>query len=187
MAPYLRLTDFLEGQERDHVRIWLEQQVPRMAEATIIPNGSTVAEVDPAFRTGLVQMDTGMVAHHFDRRLSAAIPYACERLGVAPFNVTKVEVQATLYPQGGVFGPHVDDGSTGETRTLSAVWYHLGAGYRPLHGDGGELVIHGHGDPIWVPPVENSVVIFPSSVLHEVRPKSGAGDRWTINVWLHRP
>lgn len=186
MAPYIRLTDFLEGQEREHVRVWMEAQVPRMRPGDYIPD-TGVTTVDPVFRDALVQMDTAMIRHHFDTRLAALAPYAYLRLGIPYVQPHEVELQVTRHvAPSGRFGAHIDNGLTGETRVLTAVWYHNGDGYNPIKGHGGELVIHAPDGDLWVPPVDNSVVIFPPYYSHEIRPVTGPGTRWAVSMWVRR-
>ena len=57
------------------------------------------------------------------------------------------------------------------------------------HGDdyeGGDLLLHGSDRPDVAPRKKGMLVLFPSTVLHEVTPVT-AGQRYSLVTWAHGP
>lgn len=93
----------------------------------------------------------------------------------------KVETQITRTPNGGYFKRHIDN-TIDNWRTLSYVFY-FGESIKS-----GELSIDVPGSSIQIAPCCNSIVVFRSSVHHEVLPVV-CGDaftegRFTVNGWV---
>ena len=101
----------------------------------------------------------------------------------------RMEHQITAYRDGDHYLPHRDDeGSEASARALTYV-YHL---HRvPRSYGGGELILHHAGEETVIVPDNGAVVLFPSGLLHEVRPVTSessalAASRFSVNGWLWR-
>ena len=132
--------------------------------------------------------------------MRARLPELCARLDVRPFPVGEIEAQLTVHNDGDYFRVHSDNGDAGtRSREISYVYYfhRLPKGFA-----GGELALFDArvgtaGQPVADgPPVvdragDDSLVVFPSACLHEVRPVRMLGADWrdgrfTINGWVRR-
>lgn len=138
--------------------------------------------------------------HHFLReQVLSAFPAVMEQLGQAPFEVKKVNIQLTAHNDQGFYLPHSDSSNAAtETREITFVYYF----YRePKAFSGGELNLYqtiATGEQLiavtpmeMIEPQNNSIVFFPSLLLHEVAavscPSQGFADsRFTFNGWIYR-
>jgi SM-20-related protein len=109
-------------------------------------------------------------------------------LGVELPGVRRIERQLTVHLDGGFYRRHRDDqGEEASRRALSYVYYFHGR----RRWRGGELAFEGE-PPLLVEPADNSLVLFSSSLEHEVRPIVATSPlafeegRFTINGWLWR-
>ena len=132
-----------------------------------------------------------------EARIDALAPRLFADAGVAPFAIVK-ELEMVAYQDGSRFKPHIDvlTGATRHARrdrVLSGVYYF----HREPRGfSGGALRLFAfgaEGDDVYVdvPPEQNSFVLFPSWVRHEVREVSCpsgqfADSRFAVNCWLCR-
>jgi len=84
--------------------------------------------------------------------------------------------------EGGHFGWHIDQVRGANHRKLSFSLQLSG----PEDYDGGELVIHGGGQPATAPKTRGALVAFPSYALHRVAPVT-AGTRKALVFWAAGP
>jgi PKHD-type hydroxylase len=84
--------------------------------------------------------------------------------------------------EGGHFGWHIDQVRGANHRKLSFSLQLSG----PEDYDGGELVIHGGGQPATAPKTRGALVAFPSYALHHVAPIT-AGTRKALVFWTAGP
>jgi len=134
-----------------------------------------------------------------EARVDALAPSLFADAGVAPFDLRVKELEMVAYNDGGRFKPHIDvlTGAARHARgdrVLSGVYYFH---REPKHFSGGALRLFAfgvEGDDVFVdvPPEQNSFVLFPSWVRHEVREvacpsKAFADSRFAVNCWLYRP
>jgi Rps23 Pro-64 3,4-dihydroxylase Tpa1-like proline 4-hydroxylase len=168
-------------------------------ESKLVP--SRVAGDVPDYRRSRLISQPGDLTAGVVGRVRELIPELCERLEVATFPVGRIEAQLTVHNDGDYYRAHTDNG-TDETRTreISYVYYFH---RQPKRFTGGELALYDSrlddsrrlvpaGPPVAViEPVDDSLVVFPSSCLHEVRPvrlasPELADGRFTINGWVRR-
>lgn len=102
------------------------------------------------------------------------------------FQVANIELQMTSSGDGDFFKTHNDNGSSDtENRKLTFVYYFLLA--EPKQFSGGELILHAP-EPVTILPHHNSIVFFPSRLMHEIRPVHSSGrfedSRITMNGWM---
>lgn len=128
---------------------------------------------------------------------SALLP-ARSAFGIAAFEPTSLSLELAVHGDGDFYGRHIDThvrpaGERGD-RVLTGVYYFHA---EPKAFSGGELRLHSllsaeeggsHAD---IDPANDSLVLFPSWVPHEVRPVSCPGvdfarSRFAINCWYDR-
>lgn len=133
----------------------------------------------PGFRIAKILYNPDIprtIAYVIDQHLSlAAIALSVRTIGDR-------ECQITRTPNGGYFRRHVDNGVGCDHRGLSYVLY-FGS---PI--EGGELFLDIPGGGVTIDPCDNSIVVFPSDIPHEVLPVI-CGDaftegRFTVNGWI---
>ena len=120
----------------------------------------------------------------------SVLPSVYHMLCIPEFHVTQLEMQMTAHGNGDYFKTHNDNGSPDcLERTISYVYYFDVD--RPRRYTGGELRIIEEQGEATIIPMDNSIVFFNSSLLHEVKPIQCESDafehsRFTINGWLRR-
>jgi SM-20-related protein len=152
----------------------------------------------PEYRRSRVLFNVGEYHALLGRRIVCFLPNILYRLRLSPFWVTEFELQLTASNHGEFFRAHTDsgDGRLG-ARTVTYVYF---CHREPRGFGGGELRIYGR-DPATganltdvcsvIQPTQNSIVFFPSDLLHEITPVvcptgAFADSRFTLNGWLHR-
>jgi Rps23 Pro-64 3,4-dihydroxylase Tpa1-like proline 4-hydroxylase len=133
----------------------------------------------------------------FERRLQAILPAVRKELRMPWFRLGKVERQLTAHAKDGFFAPHIDTGHPiTASRRISCVYYFYAS---PRRFTGGELKLF----DTWVtptgstaartyttlPPLDNSIVFFPSDAFHEVCPvrcdkETFGSSRFTMTIWF---
>lgn len=84
----------------------------------------------------------------------------------------------------GFFDWHVDRGKAPGTRSRKlSCTIQLSD---PADYDGGELLLNAEGTPVQAPKEQGTMILFPSYVLHTVRPVT-RGVRKALVVWMHGP
>lgn len=209
MPRYAQLCDFLP--ERDNRRI-LEWVLSNAAEfgAAAVSTGQVNSEdrVSPKKRVALTTSNLGPFEPMLTKHFLGALEEIVAHTG-APLSPQSLELEFSAHGDGGFFGPHIDiptgknrgpnGGEPGQDRLLSAVYYFH---REPKAFSDGALRLYRFGaDPtgaglestnhIDFEPVNNSLVAFPSTVLHEVRPvrclTSNFEDyRFALNCWYCR-
>jgi len=171
--------------------------------STVINDG--VVSVDTTRRAARSLPETPeWVVDCFVPRLDALLEFACSRFGVTPdVAAHQWDVHVTVTPLGGGFVPHIDNGNPLiADRVLSWVYY-LGNG----GVSGGDLTLYDAREPrallegltrrASVAPEPNTLVIFPSWLVHEITPVIPIADsggatpdelgRKTVHGWLRWP
>lgn len=95
------------------------------------------------------------------------------------------DIQFTEYKEGEFYGVHKDMGfSDSFSRKLSFVMQLTD----PTEYEGGELILYDTNikDPFIVPKEKGTIVMFPSYILHEVKPIT-KGIRNSLVTWIHGP
>lgn len=153
------------------------------------------AGLRPEVRRSLSLRDLGPARPLLDARLGALTPQLFADLGVAPFDVAKIEYELISHGDGDRFHRHVDTMSRAEAtadRAISAVYYFH---REPKGFSGGALRLYGFGGDdgpfVDVEPAQNSLLAFPAWAPHEVLPVScpsgdRADSRLSINCWFYR-
>jgi SM-20-related protein len=168
----------------------------RFQPSTAINAG--MVTVEPTRRAAITLTQTPRwVVDGFTGRLDGVLEFVCARFGLRP-NPTghQWDVHVTATPPGGGFVPHIDNGTPAiADRVLSWV-YHVANG----SFTGGELTLYDAREPralldgltrrATVLPTPNTLVVFPSWLVHEITPVGSSSDslgRTTVHGWLRWP
>lgn len=192
-ARYVRLDGVLGA--AGHARL-LEAAIARESEL----EPSRVTTNVAGYRRSRLVHKPGELAANLVALVRARLPELCARLDMRPFPVGEIEAQLTVHNEGDYYHVHSDNGDAGTcSREISYVYYfhrvpkQFAGGELALFdarvGGGGQPVVD--GPPIMIEPESDSLVVFPSACLHEVRPVRMLGDDWrdgrfTINGWVRR-
>jgi SM-20-related protein len=193
------LDEFLAPEELNEVmRYALEHEADYEISEVISPGvGGSV--VDYEHRKSRVLVDLGKHREVIGNRIRACLPRVLQRLGRDPFTVSQLEAQITASNHGDFFGRHSDnDQEAIASRELTFVYFFhrepkaFGGGNLKVYHtrrENGEYVSTGNYQNIV--PEQNQMVLFLSSLLHEITPvecpsEAFADSRFTVNGWLHR-
>jgi Rps23 Pro-64 3,4-dihydroxylase Tpa1-like proline 4-hydroxylase len=198
-AQCVVLDEFLAPQELEELtRFALEHESDFKASEVVAPHADS-GVVNYEHRRSRVLMD---LAQHQDvmvERIKSVLPRVLDELGMEPFTIAGVEVQATASNDGDFFHFHSDNGSDRvASRYLTFVYFFH---REPRQFEGGELRIHDSSrqDGLYVSdgsyqtivPRQNQIIFFPCELLHEITPvncasQQFADSRFTVNGWLRR-
>ena len=190
----VRFTAFMGPQRASDILYGTALRSPQMEASTVTGD---VAD----YRRSRLLWRGEDVAPDVTARVRAMAPDLARMLGIAPFSVGEVETQVTVSGPGDYFKRHDDNGSP-ETAARRLSWvYYVHSDPKPFTG--GELVMYGARGPDGQPgayviePENDSLVVFPSECLHEVRAvhprdlrslEESAGNplnsRVTVNGWV---
>jgi predicted 2-oxoglutarate/Fe(II)-dependent dioxygenase YbiX len=187
MTDYLIFEDVLgDEQNREIYRLALSKR-ELFAGSRTSPN-----RLYPDWRRSTVIYDCELaaVASRIEHEIKSRLPHAVRSLGIPAFDADSMEIQLTSHNDGDYYHWHTDNGSREtSSRALTFVYYfHC----LPKAFSGGELVIYmQNGESAAIEPRNDSLVLFSSSMKHEVRPvscpsKRFADGRFTLNGWLRR-
>jgi Rps23 Pro-64 3,4-dihydroxylase Tpa1-like proline 4-hydroxylase len=154
--------------------------------------------VDQDVRRSLVHYTERTIMTLFEERLLACSGSIFERLRFEPFPVRRVEIQLTRTGDGEYFKVHNDNTHNKlSSRRVSFVYYFH---REPKRFSGGALRIFASqtdgrrwretAEFVEIEPTQNRLVVFPSFLMHEVRPASAPSGRFedgrfTVNGWFH--
>ena len=133
------------------------------------------------------------VAPDVAERVRAIAPELARLLAVPPFPIGEIETQVTVSRGGDYFRRHDDNGSPETAQRRISYVYYVHREPRPFGG--GELVVYGARGPggergvYVIEPDNDTLVVFPSNLLHEVRPVNASSlspldTRVTVNGWV---
>jgi len=189
---------FLDESECETLLDWAVSNCERFRPSTVFGG-----VLDAQERSSERLPDLGPMETVFQRRLRELFPDILARTGTRSFEVDVIELELVAHGDGAHFARHIDipvgpgrlplggDGS-GQDRLLSAVHYFHD---EPKSFSGGALRLHRYGseglpgDFVDIEPENNSLLVFPSWALHEVRQircPSGAfrNYRFAVNAWF---
>jgi SM-20-related protein len=154
--------------------------------------------VELDIRRSRVRYDEPTIVALFEERLLACADNIFERLRIAPFPVQRLEVQLTVTGHGEFFKVHNDNTHAQlRTRRVTFIYYFH---REPKTFEGGDLRLYASRtdgrrwrettDFVDIAPVQNRLIVFPSFLMHELRPVSVPSGRmedgrFTVNGWFH--
>ncbi len=198
-AQSVVLDEFLAPQELEELtRFALEHEADFNVSEVVSPHADS-GVVNYEHRRSRVLMDLAQHQNLMLERIKSVLPQVLDQLGMEPFNIAEVEMQATASNDGDFFHFHSDNGSERvASRYLTFVYFFH---REPRQFEGGELLIHdsrlkngvyvGEGSYQSIVPQQNQIVFFPCELLHEITPVNCASQqfadgRFTLNGWLRR-
>jgi SM-20-related protein len=150
------------------------------------------------YRRSRVLLDTGNFHDLFYQRIAFYLPRILRSLQHPMFEATRMESQITASNDGDYFKMHNDNTHANwPTREITFVYFFH---REPCPFKGGELLLYDflpdrvpqEVGPIRkrVTPQQNSIILFQSSILHEILPVHCPShrfedSRFTLNGWLH--
>lgn len=189
-AAYIRIPGFLSDEENRAVLDYATRKEPYYDTSHV---DSDVPRPDYR-QSRVLNVD-------FDERVREIIPDALDYFRLPPSIGLKLETQLTSHNDGGYFRIHSDNGSPSTaTRVLTYVYYFH---RQPVGFKGGQLRLYDSRiqfGRLWptetffeLNPENNMLLLFPSSVMHEVLPTYCSSleftdGRFTLNGWVrHQP
>ncbi len=197
--PCVVLEEFLAPAEVNNLLAYAVSHEDDFVVSEVISPGVTSSSAaDFEYRRSQVLMDLG--PHHQDivNRLRATLPRILPKLGIDSFPISRVETQITASRNGDFFRWHSDNAQDEvAARQITFVYFFH---REPKAFEGGELRIQGpsgndptggYGNYYTIVPRQNQVVLFDSSLTHEIVPvKCLSGrftdSRFTVNGWFSR-
>lgn len=188
------LREFLTTGELTDLRDFVLSRELQFEASYVVAPGGNDQVVSPDHRRSRVLFDTGRFGRLVTDRVLFHLSFITRKLRRTAFRVSDSEAQITATNDGDFFGLHRDNSEPPyEQRELSFVYYFHA---EPKPFTGGELRLYRPEayDPAkyeTVVPEQNTMVVFPSFLLHEVLPvkclsRTFADSRFTLNGWLHR-
>jgi hypothetical protein len=191
--------EFLAPAEVDAVLQFALDHEAEFHVSEVLSPGVAGTSVDYDHRRSLVLMELGPHGDVIVNRLRSCWPRILQKLGHDAFVAPGVDVQMTASNDGDFFRCHKDNGQPEcAEREITFVYF---VHREPKQFRGGELRIY---DSRWesgdyvrsdnyraVIPQQNQLVVFASSLEHEITPvecasKEFADSRFTVNGWFHR-
>ena len=195
-APFLRRQAFIGAPLHDHLLDGLRDRLPTFKPAEVRAGSGHEGDYTTAQRSSFVLYDLGNLAGLFLGPMQILLDEAYTVFQVPPESVSHIELQATCHGDGAYFTAHSDlDLEQTSQRTLSFVYYLHSV---PKAFSGGDLILfdtnadtktYSRSAYSRVPPTDNTLVVFPSSTVHEVqlvklKGAAAADGRLTINGWV---
>lgn len=215
LPPHLQLADAFPAALHDRLLDWVIANQAGFADACVFDRHSSdkMGAVDPRRRVAMVTGELGDIEQDVRGQFTALLGVIVEAIGYRGPAPTSLELEIATHGDGAHFFPHLDipvgaerqplGYGANEDRVLSAVYYFhrlpkgfAGGGLRLFafarNGLGEETGEHQDAPSIELEPLDNSLVVFPSWVMHEVLPVSCpsgqfADYRFAVNCWFCRP
>jgi len=195
-TPYSVYRDFLDSDTHAGLLVWAIDNEAKFKVSKVNSNGTE--RVDPSVRVSMRVRDFGPIVSSLRQRMLALTPLLIRDLRVTSFEPYDIETELVASNDGAFFVSHIDT-FTGDERTevermVSAVYYFHA---EPKMFSGGALRLHapfkraGAIKFVDVQPEQNTLVVFPSWMPHEVSPVSCpsrrfSDSRFSVNLWIRR-
>jgi Rps23 Pro-64 3,4-dihydroxylase Tpa1-like proline 4-hydroxylase len=191
-TPYCVYRDFLDFATHAGLLAWAIDNEAKFKASKVNNNGTE--RVDPSARVSMRVRDFGPIEPTLRQRMLALTPVFIRDLRVTSFQPHDIETELVASNDGAFFVSHIDTFTGGVERLVSAVYYFHA---EPKMFSGGALRLHtpfkraGEIDFIDVEPEQNTLVVFPSWMPHEVTPVSCpsrrfSDSRFSVNLWILR-
>jgi SM-20-related protein len=196
--PIMLYDEFLVAEELRSLLDYSLRKEQSFVRSEVLSYGGRSAQ-DNEYRKSRVLFQLGPFEALFRRRLFTFLPHVLIALGKQSFPVVDLEVQVTASNHAEFFRAHTDnDDDEVRGRELTFVYFFH---REPRQFAGGELKIfetvktEGGSTATerfeLIYPLQNQIVFFPSSFLHEILPvtcpsRAFADSRFTVNGWYRR-
>ena len=191
--------DFLTKPELHALTKYVMEHEPDFAPSTVIPHEGPESTADLSYRKSLVLYNLGEYTSLIQDRLLALLPDVLAAFKRAAFPISQFDIQLTASNDGDFFKVHQDNSSEEiNHREISFVYYFHS---EPKAFTGGQLKLYNSQDGAvehsqkktaqTITPRQNTVVLFPSYLDHEVLPvrcpsRKFVNSRFTVNGWIMR-
>ncbi len=197
-CPHAVVGNFLGADVVRQLLCYIDQRRAEFIPATVYRQQHRADISDVEARNCLRLDKIGPFEAMIKPEIERILPTALMKLGLLDRQVIAREFEFCAYGDGGLFRAHHDVLPYGRPRIVSCIYYFF---REPARFTGGELRLYGWPnldatgaqERSWidVPPIGDSLVIFPSALRHEVRPVTCASGDWaynrfTINCWAYR-
>ncbi|WP_347331866.1 2OG-Fe(II) oxygenase [Marinimicrobium locisalis] len=191
---YVSLGNFLDF-ELDKMLDFVQSQREKFRTATVVDPETNRPVVNQDMRRAMTLNELGELEKPFVEQLKGALPGALKKMELEGFPIGDIELQLSASGDGDYYRMHTDTDEH-STRKLSFVYFFHS---EPKRFYGGELRLfdnrnvegkaHAECSQL-VTPRQNTLVIFPSDMPHELLPvrvpsKEFADSRFTLNGWVH--
>jgi Rps23 Pro-64 3,4-dihydroxylase Tpa1-like proline 4-hydroxylase len=198
-AQFVVLDEFLTPEELKQLMRYTMDHEPDFQISEVVSPGVSGGMIDYEHRRSRVL--TNLDRHHevIADRIQACLPRVLQKLGRDVFLPSQVEAQITASNHGDFCRHHRDNlyEDTASRELTFVYFFHR----EPKAFRGGDLRIY---DSRWengryvstgkhqtIVPEQNQIVLFPSSLVHEISPvdcpsQAFADSRFTVNGWFHR-
>ena len=215
LPPHVQLTDAFPAALHDRLIQWVTANQARFFDACVFDRHSQdkMGAVDPSRRVAMVTGELGEIDRDLRGQFTAMLGGIVEAIGYRGPAPAALELEIAAHGDGAHFFPHLDipvgagrrplGAGANEERVLSAVYYFhrlptgFSGGGLKLFAFGRDDHVEGSGEDrdapsIELEPLDNSLVVFPSWVMHQVLPVSCpsgqfADYRFAVNCWFCRP
>jgi SM-20-related protein len=191
--------DFLTKPELHALTKYVMEHEPDFTPSTVIPHEGPESTADLSYRKSLVLYNLGEYTSLIQDRLLALLPDVLAAFKRAAFPISQFDIQLTASNDGDFFKVHQDNSSEEiNHREISFVYYFHS---EPKAFTGGQLKLYNSQDGAvehsqnrtaqTITPRQNTVVLFPSYLDHEVLPircpsRKFVNSRFTVNGWIMR-
>jgi Rps23 Pro-64 3,4-dihydroxylase Tpa1-like proline 4-hydroxylase len=198
-AQFVVLDEFLAHEELKQLMQYTLDHEPDFEVSEVVSPGASGGRIDYEHRRSRVLMNLGKHHEVIADRIQAYLPGVLQKLRCDGFRPSQIEVQITASNHGDFFRHHSDNlHEDTVSRELTFVYFFH---REPKAFRGGDLRIYDSrwengryvstGEYQTIVPEQNQMVIFPSSLVHEISPvdcpsEAFADSRFTVNGWFHR-
>jgi SM-20-related protein len=195
LPPFRVFAEFLDAGLVDRLRAYSLSNHARFQPTAV---GGSV-EPNPSVRISYKLDDLGTLGAELESRIMSMASTLITDLRLSPFSPARCELELVAHGDGAFYTRHVDTDTergagTDMHRIVSGVYYFNN---EPKAFSGGALRLYSFGPLaansqfVDIEPSHNTFAVFPSWVLHEVRPvscpsKRFVDSRFAINCWLWR-
>ncbi len=198
-AQFVVLDEFLSPEELKQLMQYSMDHEPDFQISEVVSPGASGGMIDYEHRRSRVLMNLDRHHEVIADRIQACLPRVLQKLGRDVFLPSQVEAQITASNHGDFFRHHSDNlyEDTSSRELTFVYFFHR----EPKAFRGGDLRIYDSrwengryvstGEHQTIVPEQNQIVLFPSSLVHEISPvdcpsQAFADSRFTVNGWFHR-
>ncbi len=194
-APYIRIPDFMPSATHKQILNYALSREDDYTRSTVRTAKDEENKHDARVRDSLVLRDPQGLPEAFEHDLRALVPDALQALNMDLPEDFELELQLTAHNDGAFYKMHRDNSTPASSvRQLTFVYYFH---HEPKAYSGGEIRLFDtlrDSDAaavtfVSIEPDNNSLLLFPSGIPHEVREVSCPsekfkGSRFTLNGWV---
>lgn len=196
-CPHILIENFLGGDAAEQMRRYAEEQRAGFKPATVYNRETRAERLNLESRQCLRCEGVGPFKATLKEAIAAILPSATTALRILGQPGQDLEFEMCAYGDGAFITPHIDTSVAAPRRVLSCVYYFFAD---PPGFQGGLLRLFGWPNPVApgapspsveIAPRRDGLVIFPSTLQHEVTPVACPSGAWrdyrlSVNCWVHR-